>query len=541
MSKNFDMVICSTLNQLVNYIPIVLLNETVDNVYTITFQEGSKKDKLYNQFNNEIWDKNLNNALENTKNIDLINCNTGKDVKAIFTKIKEKVGASSKNIVWNITGGQRNTVLAMLKVIQKRVNEEKNDKIIYFEGNNDNLKLINAKDYIGNSENLEEKNLFDQEDGKLNNKNNLTKEELDLNKALLLAGFQFNNIDLKKEKELDEIDPFIKTFYRKLNKRFEEEIENNYKSCEVKKKDNLEDEECKFEGKDLVKLLFGLNKKANESNDKYKRLGVYIKKNYFKPEQENISYNILKKKMLKDDKKIKQLQEVDYEYIKFKYEDTEYEIRNFRNGKKIDSIINDIRSWSYQKQIIEDIIGEVYKEENINKDEEEKIINELFNCGGYNQNKFGFIFENMILTLILDVVKELKNKGNEYYIDVKHSVKIYDDKKDKENIKKEENCFTEFDIMLLTKYGKVIVIECKSGTMDHTVAKSREFATYAASGVYGLPILSIPALKDDNIDPKNYCKAVKVAEKSARRSQMSIWYMDQIVDNIKAIAGEEND
>jgi len=138
---------------------------------------------------------------------------------------------------------------------------------------------------------------------------------------------------------------------------------------------------------------------------------------------------------------------------------------------------------------------------------------------------FGFILEKLAGYKILDLAKDKiadmslgekinhsKDKVDEYHID-------------------------EFDIALLTKNGKFMIFECKSGGMSGDVAKSTKYSTYAVSGAYGLPILITPLLQDDidKIDDldKDVYDYIQSAVKSAKRAGLEIWGLDEIEDRLK--------
>jgi len=104
---------------------------------------------------------------------------------------------------------------------------------------------------------------------------------------------------------------------------------------------------------------------------------------------------------------------------------------------------------------------------------------------------------------------------------------------------------------LLTKNGKFMIFECKSGGMDGDVAKSTKYSTYAVSGVYGLPILITPLLGDeikairkkstlseDYSDDYKYLhnelyKNIRQAINSAIRAGLEVWGLDDIEKNLK--------
>jgi len=88
----------------------------------------------------------------------------------------------------------------------------------------------------------------------------------------------------------------------------------------------------------------------------------------------------------------------------------------------------------------------------------------------------------------------------------------------------------------LTKNGKFIIFECKSGGMSGDVAKSTNYSTYAISGVYGKPILITPLIESEikdmnSLDSDIYDK-VKSAINSAKRATLDVWGIEKIAENI---------
>ena len=140
---------------------------------------------------------------------------------------------------------------------------------------------------------------------------------------------------------------------------------------------------------------------------------------------------------------------------------------------------------------------------------------------------FGFILEKLAGYKILDLAKD-KIADMTFGEKINH---LYDkDKVDKKHI-------DEFDIALLTKNGKFMIFECKSGDMSGDVAKSTKYSTYAVSGAYGLPILITPLLQDeiDSIDSldKEIYGYIQSAVKSAKRAGLEVWGLDEIEDRLK--------
>ena len=143
------------------------------------------------------------------------------------------------------------------------------------------------------------------------------------------------------------------------------------------------------------------------------------------------------------------------------------------------------------------------------------------------QYPFGYILEKLAF---YKLEQEIKSKVESLV----HSLKIIFDDEDKQK-EADHKIIDEFDIALLTKHGKFIIFECKSGAMSGDVAKSTKYSTYAISGVYGKPILITPLTRKEinDIDNLNESyKRIKSAIKSANRATLDVWGIDEIAEKI---------
>jgi hypothetical protein len=160
-----------------------------------------------------------------------------------------------------------------------------------------------------------------------------------------------------------------------------------------------------------------------------------------------------------------------------------------------------------------------------------------------DRNKaFGFILEKLAGYKILEV-------ANGKIADMTFGEKI---NHLREEDKADEYHIDEFDIALLTKNGKFMIFECKSGGMEGDVAKSTKYSTYAVSGVYGKPILITPLLEKEieEIRKESHLKdssfaylkdalytTIQQAINSAIRAGLEVWGIDEIATKIEKYIG----
>ncbi|MGX8796164.1 hypothetical protein ACR6HW_08805 [Fusibacter sp. JL298sf-3] len=154
-----------------------------------------------------------------------------------------------------------------------------------------------------------------------------------------------------------------------------------------------------------------------------------------------------------------------------------------------------------------------YVEEIVNLEPIEEDIAE-YCCFNYSYPA-GYMFEKLVGYKLFNKIKDNPN-----IIEMQMGIKI------KANIGGELKIIDEIDILLLTKYGKLINIECKSGAMSGDNAKSTHYTTYALAGVFGVPILMSPSFHDEI----NRLDKVKKAIKAGERANLQVVHFDEITE-----------
>ncbi|MFC0904289.1 hypothetical protein ACFHWD_06260 [Clostridium sp. MT-14] len=478
--ENIDIyAICSTLNQIVNYIPIKVVRSQNYNkpvkILNITVKSESEKDSVFKRFDNKEWDKNLFDVLkkresniiysdEDERNVIEIE---RKEVKYIKDELCKKIisknkddglkfldgicnymnGISSENkILWNITGGQRSTVFAIQEFIKK--NQRKNDYLLYLEGNSNKIVY-----------------------GKLNN-----------------SGFQYEILDEKYSIDNLHIrDVFQLAGFEITNRK--NELINFLDDCNK----NIDTKECK-----QLKLCEKIYKHYRNENDM--ELGEFFRERLLE----------LNKHKDKNGNMI-------------------------CNEEKVEKFWNELKKKDFKNEF----------------DNEDKNI--LLNMRNDNQNKFGYILEYMSISSIVNTIIQIPEMKN-YFIGVYHSINL--NRIDKKFKEKDTTQLCEFDIVLLSKSGQVVLFECKSGVMSSDVAKARQYTAYAAGGVYGKPVLITPILQYDrklinkifknksSLDKADrekigkYNSTVIYALRAAARANLEVWGIDEIGEKLKELYEE---
>lgn len=479
---SFDsIVICSTLNQMVNYVAIKEHNLCRNNIYNIKPGEKNGKSNYKNWDNNLIqvigenynW-KNIeytNDEIADHRNIvdKLINIFGGKDFNGnTITEFKKE------KILWNITGGQRHFVMAITEYVY---NHRPEDVIVYFEGDKEKMY------YYTKNQNIKQK-------CKLENKDyNMT-----IPIALRLMGFEVSKREINKVSE----------YYNFLTS-------NNV---------NEFLEKCKLQGINEIK-----NKKPE-----YVYEQLYLEFKWYKKFYDIYCNSEILRKLLINSNR-------------FSKDSTE-EITKFGMIK------GDIKA--YIKEIDNEIKGEINTNFNdVFDDKGFDILKESIESIGKHLNGkvFGYILERMTFYKILGVLKSNK-RLLENIADIDISVKIkYEVYESKDKL----GLIDEFDILIVTKKGKVVMFECKSGGMTGDNAKSHNYSTYAVAGVYGSPLLVCPIKEQDvrkverfdtrvkkfnkkicieNTDVYEYVRSAKYA---ANKAILNVCYIDEIDSKIKEL------
>ncbi|MBU3127897.1 hypothetical protein [Clostridium tagluense] len=219
-----NLVVCSTLNQITNY--LIIEKYKPERVFNITFDEGAKK-LLNKSIKIEEWDKQLTNACKDLgcdkfENIILSKTDIYSSTDTL-ERIKDEISDIDEPIYWHITGGQRIIALAISEFITgKKDKNRENDKVIYIEANTEKL-VIN---------------------GCLDENESYGTKEITLQKVLNLVGFKEtepkSTIKFKQKGVTIDTDEFKleHSFYQELYKMIKSDSETNTEKQIIEFKDD---------------------------------------------------------------------------------------------------------------------------------------------------------------------------------------------------------------------------------------------------------------------------------------------------------------
>lgn len=467
--KKYDaIVICSTLNQMVNYIPIMLHKIDSKNIYNIRGNVLENK-MIKHKFNYNDWDSNLEKVLELKSDYKIQNINFNRDDiishASIIEHIKNYIGEKIKNkkVLWNITGGQRHFVMAITEYVLK-YEERKDDTIMYYDGDREKIYY-----YSQNGNHIKPFNLLGEN----------FNYKITIPKALRLMGFKVKNKEGLREPS---------DYYKEITREKTQERTKEYKWY-------TDFHKLYFKNKELRKLLVNSNRfkdDKEESTDENSKKGSKITKSIFDKILEEIEASGLNE-----------------------------DIKNMFRGDDLETLKTSLGK----------------------------------HCKG---EAFGYMLEKMTLYNLMDIIR--KEGYTDIISDIDADISIDSAKDEFNNSCTELKNLDQFDVMMATKTGKIIMLECKSGGMSGDNAKSNNYSTYAIAGVYGNPILVVPVIDRDSKSEKihyqskvkknniielteneDVYKYVRRAIRSAERASIDIYYineLDEILKNYKDIEKE---
>ena len=248
-------VMCSTLNQIVNYLPVENLKNRESKsleIINLSYEDGENK-----RFSNKMWDENFSSVYHHryeerpwidSDDIKLPRRFKCEDyIRKIENCIEDK---KNKNFIWNVTGGQRNILFTAMKYIEDNADTSSNHTVMYLEGNTQKITV----------------GYYDTNEWKFGAVNNSYRSDtIDLHNLFRLAGYETDISDAvfihegKNEGDFLNLLKAYSNFYSKLYEVNEEVRKKLIESNKWNKKENNANE--------FFKLLDGINHKGKVTDD----------------------------------------------------------------------------------------------------------------------------------------------------------------------------------------------------------------------------------------------------------------------------------
>jgi hypothetical protein len=497
--ENHVMLCNSTGNQAINLIPAVQFKCKQTLIISTSFaQNQGFTDRLIKVFN----DYGIASEIEGIGDLEEKNL-------SVLTSRLEKITKKYPQILWNISGGQKIPSAAMLIAFQQRTSSGfDEDCVAYTEATPPEIWYF-GRDYKSKKEK--------------------TSVFISLKEILYLSGYEPMGDEDRlypdpSDKVKDEIDIGRKAFaYFKDDEFFREAFFNHMKPS----KSNVN---TRAEIEDLLKEAL------NAVKPKLSDIRVAYVKGYENLEREinNIFSNLDKVKNKKElEQLIKPLKIIQKPSVL--YEDYWNGIKKlaitdvlkkieFNEVKLIKSDINKIPIQQLIEQI-KNIGGEIQQDDSV-----PLCKRHILHFSKFRSN--GFLFEWMVAAAILEGIEKsevIKNSVSEVY----HSVKTKNLNSDKQD--------AEHDIVIVTKFGTLIIIELKTYEFSGDLAQAQEGLAYKKSGPYGKamivgPLFSYMVKRKENgqKDIPDYIEGpIKAQQETAMQNGIEYYYLDQLPDMLR--------
>ncbi|MCX7794686.1 MAG: hypothetical protein N2257_09855 [Thermodesulfovibrionales bacterium] len=411
-------------------------------------------------------------------------------------------------VVWNVSGGQKIPSATMLYVFQKRIEEKfKNDIALYVEANPPEIWYFDASNsrywlrtsaplsldellYLFNYETLkDEERLYPDPSREVRNKIEIGRKALKYFKENDIFREAFFNYMKAPEPSLKTKDE-LKEYIRKSLNELKPELHEVHVT-----KQGYEDLERK------IKIIFSSLHQVKTPKDLYQLIEPLNL--ILKPKEIYEDYwNSIKRAVI--DKVIKR---IEFDEIKL--------VSKKLNDKEKNILISQIRDLGGQIDIHD---GPLYK-------------NDVKAFSAFRSN--GILFEWMVAASIIDEIManpKLRNFISEVY----HGVKT-------KRLNSSHKHDAEHDIVIVTSFGTLIIIELKTYEFSGDLAQAQEALAYKKSGPYGQAIIIGPLLTsmvrvDQNgiKEFPHYINGPLVSqEDTARQNNIKYYYLDQIPKMLK--------
>lgn len=430
------MIVMSTGNQTVNLIPIIQMKFKKVIILSTSFAEKNLT-------------KNMEKVL-NERGITPEIIRIEKDIENNIYKIKKKLeeiikSYLNKKIIFNITGGQKNYSMAAYSIMES--NTILDIQLLYIDANTKKIILTN-----NNNESNEEK----------------INSNLELEEILNLYNFRTNN--KKKEINLNEMSNEVKNAGKVLKYYYENDLFREIFIRSSDRKDIFNNNGLDKIIKKAITSITPILQEVEIKSERYRELQndiKYIVKNY---KQKKIDTD----RLIRIENKEKLFNEYWIEMkkiiIKKVKEEMQKENKDWNDFRIYDNLLTKEKKIELTN-IFKDINGELRLEKHQNCIKKKDIeFSKLKNIG--------FLFEDMVTFELQKIINDNPNLKSKIYKMYSSVETIRNDIDSNENE-------AEYDIIIVTKYGTLLILEIKAGHYIGDTAKSKAYGAIKKSGPYG--------------------------------------------------------
>ncbi|BCB96583.1 hypothetical protein JZK55_15050 [Dissulfurispira thermophila] len=435
-----------------------------------------------------------------------IDTNEEKNLRDLTNKLIQQAKGYS-NIIWNISGGQKIPAAALTTAFQKRITDGFiHDIVTYMEAKPPEIW------YFGN----------DYKIHKLR-----TSVFMSLQDLLNLAGFETVDEDRLYPDPSEDVKAKIEIGKRAFeyfrdNELFREAFFNYMKPSELSVRSMVDI-------KELIKKK--LNEVKPEIND------LHVSKSGYEDMEQKITQIFSRLEKANNKEELKKI------------------IAPLKLIQKPREIYDDYWN-SIKKAVIDKVLRSIEQDEvkvinsPIDKQQAETLKKQINSIGGivsYKEGLFfkkdisvfshfksnGILFEWMVAAAILEEV-EKDNRLKDSISEIYHGVKT-------KNLNSNEKHDAEHDIIIVTKFGTLIIIELKTYEFSGDLVQAQEGLAYKKSGPYGTAIIIGPLLSSmigkDSKGNKEYPHyidgPIKSQEDTAKQNNTDYYYLDKLHDMLK--------
>lgn len=497
--ENKAMLCFSTQNQVVNLVPALLLG--VNNLLVLSTERATR----------EGWTENLK-AVSEKRNIhttifELENV-PETDVFAIVRFIQERMVSDTSFFV-NISGGQKPMSLALYEFFKQ---SERAEALIYMEGNQKKIEIYHKNGA------REEKPI---------------KTHLGLEEILHLYGYELKETpqELKigtsvQQQKIEHLDMALKMAeYYKTKELFQRLfLESMFRPSMVVERVTRENIQ-----KAIDKLKPELDQLGIRNDTGFGRYDAKMK------EMKKYMETAKKKNDWRDFQKLAEM----YYDIPTLYEQYWIAVKK----KMVEYVMEESRyileSGEYNGPIIEKM--------GIEENQYRHLESLLKDCGGYFNNKeqkdnrylirpsyviyfdrIGIAFEKMVVSEVMRILQEREDL-RERVCGVFYSVKTR-----KKGIQVSDRHDAEYDLVIVTRYGTLLLVEMKSGEFETDTARGKEHGAYQKSGPYGKSVIVGPMLSF--LEGKEYhwvSRTIRDQKVKCEQAGLDYCYFDKIEEYLE--------